>query len=143
MNVMLKSGINNQRVNKGAIMIKSLKDGSFIAMTRCFVCGEGKDILLHRYFKNISALNNKAISKEPCDKCKEYMAQGIIVISVRDNEPDRDNPYRTGGWWVVKEDALKRMFHNIDFANNRVMFIEDSACSKIGLRKQNKTINDN
>ena len=116
-------------------MIKSLKDGSFIAMTRCFVCGEGKDILLHRHFKDISVLNNKAISKEPCDKCKAYMAQGIIVISMRDNELDRDNPYRTGGWWVIKEDAMNRMFHNIDFAKNRVMFIEDSACAKIGLQK--------
>jgi len=124
-------------------MIKSLKDGSFIAMTCCFVCGEGKEILLHRRLRDISELNNRAISKEPCDKCKEYMTQGIIIISVRDNEPDRDNPYRTGGWWVIKEDAMKRILPNIDFAKNRVMFLEDSACAKIGLRKQNETINDN
>jgi len=136
LNVTIKSEMKNQTTNKGTVMINTVKDGSFIAMTRCFVCGEGNEILLHRRFKDISELNNKAISKEPCQKCKEYIKQGIIVISVRDNEVDHANPYRTGGFWVIKDDAMKRMFPNIDFTKNRILFLEDSACGKIGLQKQ-------
>jgi hypothetical protein len=117
-------------------MKNSLTDGSFIAMTRCFVCGEGNEILLHRRFKDIRELNDKVISKQPCPKCKTYMAQGIIIISVRDHEPDHENPYRTGGWWLVKESALKGIFPLAGFTKQRVVFMEDSACAKIGLQKQ-------
>jgi hypothetical protein len=117
-------------------MKNALTDSSFIAMTRCFVCGGSNEILLHRRFKDIREFNDKVISKEPCNKCKAYMAQGIIVISIRDHEADQENPYRTGGWWVVKESALKDIFPLVDFTKQRVIFMEDSACAKIGLQKQ-------
>lgn len=43
-------------------------------------------------------------SLDPCDKCRDYMEQGILLISVDPKRTqDRHNPYRTGGWVVIKE----------------------------------------
>jgi hypothetical protein len=68
------------------------------------------------------------------------MAQGVIIISVKDGETDHDNPYRTGGWWVVKDEAIKKAFSG-DFLksvlNKRVMFIEDQFADKFGLPRKN------
>ncbi len=40
----------------------------------------------------------------PCDTCKEGMAQGVTVIAVDANRE------RTGRWVVVKEEAAKKIF---------------------------------
>lgn len=71
------------------------------------------------------------INKEPCDQCKKYMKQGILLISIRDNI-NKENPYRTGAITVIKEKAAKRIF-NVDILKSRAAFIEDSVWDKIGL----------
>ena len=111
---------------------------SYVGMATCFYCGEPKnEIILNTRLENVLPRYG-CYDKKPCDKCKEYMEQGIIVISVSDNSTG-DNPYRTGGWWVVKEEALAKIF-NIDTMANihkrRVMFIEDSVCETIGLTRE-------
>ena len=110
---------------------------SHVGMSLCFFCNEPKEIFLDRRLEK--SLPREAVyNHEPCDKCKEYMRQGIIVISVRDGE-NRDNPYRTGGWWVIKEDALTNCIDDKklqeDILLKRVVFIEDSVCQRIGLQK--------
>lgn len=105
-------------------------DKSYVGMTQCFVCMEPKDILLDRRLRN-TLPKLACYDKEPCDKCKEYMKQGIILISVRDGESG-DNPYRTGGWIVIKEEAAHRIFKDVDFSR-RVAFVPDSVWDTIGL----------
>ena len=60
---------------------------------------------------------------------------GIIVISTKDD----DKEFRTGGWWVVKEDVIPKMFKDqkdIDeVLKKRVLMIADTACKILGLEK--------
>ena len=66
------------------------------------------------------------------------MEQGIILVSIRDGE-STSNPYRTGGFVVVKEDAVKEfstpeMFEKVKKA--RFAFIEDSVWNALGLPRK-------
>ena len=109
-----------------------------MAMNKCYYYGKSKDLLIHKRFGDLSAINGMVTDMEPCDECKEFMRQGVILISVRDGEPQSDNPFRTCGWWVIKDEAIKRIFPDelaASAVKRRVMFIEDGACDKIGLKK--------
>lgn len=111
-------------------------ENSYVGMSNCFYCNEPKEIILDRRLKN-PLPQNAVYDKIPCDKCKGYMKQGIIFISVKAGS-DKENPYRTGGWWVVKEDFVKRVIKGKmlrDVLKQRVCFIEDEVCEKIGLTK--------
>jgi len=73
---------------------------------------------------------------EPCGECAGYMKQGIIILSVKDGDPD----YRTGGFWVLKEEAVKQIMDGnpemlADVLKRRVCLMEDSVCEKLGLTK--------
>jgi hypothetical protein len=79
------------------------------------------------------------------------MKKGIILITIDDAKSGEDwnkpplrneerqgwmpNPYRTGGWLVITDDAAKRMFPQMaDWAiKHRFMFIEHEAAKMIGL----------
>ena len=66
------------------------------------------------------------------------MKQGIILVSIRDGESS-SNLYRTGGFVVIKEDAVKRfstpeMFESVKKA--RFAFIEDSIWDALGLPRK-------
>jgi hypothetical protein len=77
------------------------------------------------------------VNREPCADCAKWMEQGCILMSV---DPVRsvshDDPYRTGGWIVLREEAVRRMFdaqmvkHVLEA---RVAFIEDEAWDSLGL----------
>lgn len=114
--------------------IYNISERSHVAMTLCYLCNEPKDILLHRQLRPV--LQTGVYDKEPCDKCKEYMRQGIILISVKDGESG-DNPYRTGIWVVVREEAVKHMFEGQEILNSvlqrRMSFIEDTVCERLGI----------
>lgn len=117
-----------------------MENKSYVGMANCFYCNEPKEILLNKRLKN--NLPREAVyDKVPCDKCKGYMEIGIIIISTRDGESG-DNPYRTGGWWVVKDDMIKRLINDKKLVNDilkrRVLFIEDSVADEIGLIKGDK-----
>jgi len=112
-------------------------DKSHVGMSTCYLCGETKEILLDTRLRN-KLPHSACYDKEPCTKCKDYMKQGIIIISVRDGEFG-DNPYRTGGWWVVKEQVIIDIIHDEEPRNNilkeRVLFMGDKVCDNIGLKK--------
>lgn len=111
-----------------------------VGMINCFFCGEPKGLVMNTRLtekdaKNIREINGHAIDYEPCDKCKELMKQGIMLVSVRDGETG-NNPYRTGKMVVLKEEAVKEfsspeMYEQI--MKTRFAFIEDSVWTKIGL----------
>ena len=116
----------------------SNKYGVNPAVPLCYYCNEPKNevILAGRLPKDIEAPHNMVWDARPCDQCQKYMQMGIILISVRDGEEEEmareqavwenttawpgqwkgrpkpsyvPNPYRTGGWIVVKDDAVRRM----------------------------------
>lgn len=133
------------------------KEGSYVAMTRCYLCGGDKDIILHTRMKDISEVNGKVVDMSPCNKCQELMKQGIIMITIDSEKSDKDwdkpkdgeipNPYRTGGFFVVKDEAVTRMLEGnqnyIDWVlKHRWMFIEHSVAEQIGLFDQLKEAED-
>lgn len=108
---------------------------NYVGLGNCFFCGEAKEVLIDRRLRN--TLPHSAVyNHEPCDKCKSFMKQGVMFISVRNDEPQSDNPYRTGKMCVLKEDAVKRMPVDqqlIDVClKKRVCFIEDAVWAKLG-----------
>ena len=67
------------------------------------------------------------------------MKKGVILISVRKGS-DMDNPYRTGGWVVIKDEAIERMPLDDDtragLLKARKGFLEDDAWDKLGLPRE-------
>lgn len=125
-------------------------------MTQCYFCLETKDILLvgveTQRFRDAGINVSEAgemphmigvLNGKPCERCKEWMKKGIILISIQDNEgllsddfPTKGehdtlpNPYRTGGWCVVKDDFIRSMCSNNQalmecILKRRFAFVED------------------
>lgn len=142
------------------------KHGLNPTLTTCYYCNEPADLLLvgsqTKRFKELGLassdgemkMNIGVIDARPCAKCQDYMQQGVILISMRDGEESEmetakhekrlANPYRTGGWIVVREEYIRRVIDSPiltrQILRQRVCFVPDSAWDKIGLpRGGNKT----
>jgi hypothetical protein len=116
------------------------EEKSYVGMMTCFYCGEPSGILLDRRLRN--TLPRQAVyDREPCDKCKSLLSQGVMFISVRDGEPKSDNPYRTGKLSVIRDDAVKRMPIDEELKKlilkSRVCFIPDEVWAKLGFPTEN------
>lgn len=101
------------------------------SVSLCYFCGKDKEVVLLGYNGGKEAPREAYFDKEPCDKCLGHMEQGIICLSVKDDDPD----YRTGGFVVVKDDALEKIFDSKSFkaaAETRSCLITDSAWEQIG-----------
>ncbi len=113
-----------------------MPEKSHVALTNCFFCGEPDRIILHKRLRDVSQFHGKVIDHEPCAKCAGYMQTGVILISVKDGEQG-DNPYRTGGFWVVKDEAIRRMVKPTELADTiirkRMCFVPNQACKVMGL----------
>lgn len=137
------------------------------AIPKCFYCMKDKNelILAGRLKDDAEAPQGMVWDMNPCQECEELMAQGIILISVRDGEMEKveaeysraysewetryrsdaarkrnpfnhiPNPWRTGGWIVVKdgfimdalnEDAAAHIMHA------RWAFVPDEAWDALG-----------
>lgn len=72
-----------------------------------------------------------------CDTCEGYMKQGIVLISIRDGDEGKENPYRTGGFAVVKDDAIKRIVNDDKLTDSiirrRMCMIPTAAWNMMGL----------
>lgn len=116
----------------------SPKFGVNPAIPKCFYCNEDKNevILVGRLPNDAEAPRNTVWDKSPCDKCKGYMEKGVILISVRDGEHG-ENPYRTGGWVVVKDDLIHNLVKDTAVRDHilkaRVSFLPDEVWDLIGL----------
>lgn len=112
-----------------------MSEKSYVGMCDCFFCGEPKELLLDRRLRN-SLPKHAVYDKYPCDKCAEWMKQGVMFISIRDGEEQSENPYRTGKLSVIRDEAIRRM--PIDEAlkahilKARVCFIEDAIWERFG-----------
>jgi|SRR3990172_6678500 len=101
---------------------------------KCYICGEDTNeiALLGSAYKEQAPMY-MVIDKTPCKKCIEYIKQGIILIGVCDGE-NGENPYRTGQFYVIKEEAFKKVLGEVP--EGRICFVEESALKKIGLDNQ-------
>lgn len=101
----------------------------------CFFCGKPKNeiALLGSAYKGEAPMN-MCLDKEPCDECRQYMEMGVILVSVRDDGPntDKENPYRTGAFAVIREEAACRIF-GWSQVQSRFCYITDEAWDKMGL----------
>jgi hypothetical protein len=118
------------------------------ALTKCFFCGEDDAIVINRHLskheaKKVNEMHGMVIDMTPCSKCKELMSQGIILMTFNPALSDTDwnkepipNPYRTGGFFVVRDEACQRFMppELYDWAKkSRWMFIEDEVAGVLGL----------
>lgn len=115
-----------------------MSEKSHVGMFNCFFCGEPAGVLLDRRLKPTLPHNVGAIDREPCQKCKDFMAQGVILISVDESKTDDPgNPYRTGGFAVVKAEVVTRIVQPPELAaailKQRVAFVPDEVWNRLGL----------
>lgn len=151
-----------------------MSERQHVALTTCFFCGEGNEILLAarydrsgRPVQDLAPFHGRVCTMNPCQKCEELMTQGIILLSIDDEKSDPDwnkpppsehtyvqgrgwveeqaawmpNPYRTGGFFVLREEAVRRIFTGepLDFAlKHRWCFIEHRAAELLGLFAQHE-----
>lgn len=110
----------------------SQKHGVNPTMMKCFFCGEEKGIaLLGRLKGDAEAPRSAFLDDKPCDKCKEYMEQGVIVIETKDDDVD----YRLGGFVVVKDRVIEDIVNDEKLKESilkkRVAFMATSAFRQI------------
>jgi len=119
-----------------------------VALTKCYYCQEDSDILINRilttqHAKRVEKAHGKIVNMVPCSKCQEYMEAGIIFITISDSQSDKDwkkeeipNPHRTGGWFVIRDEAVSRMPFSDELKaytlEKRWAFIEHEAAEKLG-----------
>lgn len=114
----------------------SPKHGLNPSIELCFFCWKEKGLVIPgRLVGDQEAPREAVWNHEPCDECAKLMKDGIIFISTRDGEKG-DNPYRTGGWAVITEDAAKRIIAKGPTLDHvlkaRVCFIEDTVWKMLG-----------
>lgn len=117
----------------------SPKHGLNTSLEQCYYCCEPKGVILAgRLPGDAEAPKMVCISREPCQKCAGLMKLGVILISVRDGETG-NNPHRTGGWCVVKDEVIGRLIKSGDLADHilraRATFIPHSVWNACGLPK--------
>lgn len=112
----------------------SPKHGVNPSLSVCYFCGEDKnEVVLPGMLRGDAEAPRKAVwNKEPCDKCKGYMAAGIIFIGVTGPE-EETQPFanRSGKFCVLREEAVKRILKPgemlSDIINRRVAFVPEDA----------------
>lgn len=113
------------------------KHGVNPSITQCYYCGGDSGIALLGRMKGDKKAPMKigVVDMRPCNKCEDYMKQGVILISVRNGEEGND-PYRTGGWLVVLDSLIIKMTTEekaSQILEDRWTFIPDEAWDFIGL----------
>jgi hypothetical protein len=121
----------------------SPKHGVNPAVPLCFFCNEQKnEVVLPGYMGRGDPEAPRAAvwDMNPCDKCAGYMKQGVILISINESQTtDPKNPYRTGGWCVVKDAAIERMLEEVaakGILEARFAFVPDEVWDALGLPRE-------
>jgi hypothetical protein len=129
----------NLNIMKNSIRL-SERHGVNPTIPMCFFCGQQKNeiVLMGKLKGDAEAPKGVVFDQTPCDKCREYMAQGVILISVDEKKSDDNrNPWRTGGWVVVKTKAIDHFpmtdEQKQELLRKRVAFISDPIWDLLGL----------
>jgi hypothetical protein len=90
-------------------LIVSEKYGVNPSMSQCFYCGECKEIILFGKLKgDKEAPRSVVMDLEPCDKCKEKVGDGILLLEATGVSPQEPKP--TGRYLALKKEAYDRLF---------------------------------
>lgn len=121
-----------------------------VALTKCFYCGGDDRILLATRYRSdgspvqdLGHAHGAVIDMEPCNKCRELMGLGVIFLTIDEkksppgwNSERIPSPFRTGGFFVVKDDAVRRIINATSLADwaiqHRWMFIEHEVAERLG-----------
>ena len=81
----------------------------------------------------------KIISRGVCSDCQAHMKVGVVLIEVDEEKTtDPSNPYRAGGFAVVKDEAIERMLGEGELLDSvlklRVCYMPIDAWDSVGLR---------
>jgi hypothetical protein len=121
-------------------MYLSPEHGLNPSLEQCFVCMKDVRVILFGRMKgDAEAPRRVCLDKEPCADCKKWMEQGVVLISVDEEKSkgDMQNPYRTGGWIVVRDDFIERVVQPEELRKailkKRMAFIPDEAWDMLGL----------
>jgi hypothetical protein len=114
------------------------------SVEQCFTCMKDVGVVLFGRMKGDVEAPRKVClghDSEPCEECKKHMEMGVILISVDESKSeDMNNPWRTGGWVVVKEDLIKRVFKPDELVQHvlkrRMAFMPDDAWDMLGLPRE-------
>ena len=122
---------------KNAGIRLSPKHGVNPSLGVCYICGEddGTVVLPGRLPDDAEAPRRAVWSRAPCPTCRAYMQDGVVFLSVRDGEHGV-NPFRTGQYAVVRDEAVQRLIREplqTEVLKTRVCFVEDSTWAAIGL----------
>ena len=110
----------------GSIKI-SQKHGLNPSIPICFWCGKDKNeiALLGKLKNDEEAPEEVLLDYEPCDECKEKMEKGVLCIEVlKENpnnlppiskDPNNQEVYPTGRFFVITEECANRIFENSNF----------------------------
>lgn len=145
----------NQHLKKRRIKMSEDKIGVALVKEACPVCAktfDGPIVMNTKLTKpqadNVKEMHGKTVGflGEPCDKCKGFMEKGIIIVTIDpDKTEDKRNPYRTGGFFVVREEFVERLIEDRnmldDVMKRRVMMIDHKMAEHLGLfelAKQNE-----
>lgn len=117
----------------------SPKHGVNPSLMQCFYCGGDVGVALVGLMKGDRKAPHKAVyDMQPCDQCAHFMKDGVILIEVDEAKTtEKENPYRAGGWAVVKAEAIERMVTPPELRDHilkkRVAFIPTDAWDALGL----------
>ncbi len=118
----------------------SEKHGLNPSISVCVICGEDKnELIIPGRLKGDAEAPRRAVwNHEPCDKCKEHMKMGVIIVCVNSAlTKDQNDPYRDGRIVVLKDEAIQKIVHPKELADEilkrRVCFMSDTVWDAIGL----------
>lgn len=91
--------------------------------------------------KKVEEMNGQVTgwSDKFCDECQGYADQGIILVTIDESKTDDPkNPWRTGGFFVVTEDYIKRLMEDTKVLlertlEKRMTYIEHELAEQLGL----------
>lgn len=120
----------------------SPKYGLNSSINVCFFCGEDKnELIIPGRLKGDAEAPQRAIyDYEPCEKCKEKMKKGIVMIGVTEIQPEDERPeiqeglYPTGRWCLVTRNYIKRVFKDCvarDVCKAGKCFVSEQVLTKI------------
>ena len=104
-------------------------------MTKCFLCGGHKDILMNKTLtKSMAAkvkeMDGQCVDMSPCNECAKHMESHIILIGIDEEKSDQSQgaagAYRTGEFLVVSDRLVAQIIKEPALASilkARVAFI--------------------
>ncbi len=118
-------------------------DNFEVAMTKCFLCGGHKDLLMNSKLtpamaKHVKSMHNQCTDMEPCQECKKHMETHVILIGIDEEKSDQSEgaagAWRTGEFLVVSDRLVAQIIKEpmlADVLKRRVAFIPSEIAKEL------------